>query len=286
VAKLPRFAEVSALAREAANLRAAQERSGVAAIPRVIAFEACGDRPILVETALAGSALDGAAVRRDLEPWCRTVGAWLVELGRSSPRAALEPAALERLVERPLDALARMASLSSDEARAIEHTRTVAARLRGQRIPSVFEHGDFSPPNVLRLHGGGIGVLDWELADPRGLPAADLFFFLTWAAWARERATSGEARRRAFERAFFGADAWARPFVLAYARELELPREALAPLFVLGWARSVARFVERLDGSAQPFSPEGSEWLRQNRYYAVWRHALAHLEALRWSDAP
>ena len=92
--------------------------------------------------------------------------------------------------------------------------------------------------------------------------------------------------RRAFERAFFGSAAWARPFVLAYARELELPREALAPLFVLGWARAVARFVDRLDGSAQPFSPGSSEWLRQNRYYAVWRHSLAHLDDLRWSDAP
>jgi aminoglycoside phosphotransferase len=286
VAKLPRFAEVAALAREASNLRAVQERRGRPSIPRVIAFEACGDRPILVETALAGSALDGAAVRRDLEPWCRTVGAWLVELGRSSPPTFLEPAALDRLVEGPLDALARLASLSSGEARAIEHTRTVAARLRGLPIPAAFEHGDFSPPNVLRLREGGIGVLDWEVAEPRGLPAADLFFFLTWVAWARERATSSEARRRAFERAFFGADAWARPFVLAYARELELPREALAPLFVLGWARAVARFVDRLDGSAQPFAPGSSEWLRQNRYYAVWRHALAHLEALRWSDAP
>jgi aminoglycoside phosphotransferase len=276
VAKLPRFA----------NLRAVQERgAGFASIPRVIAFEACGDRPILVETALPGSALDGASVRRDFEPWCRTITEWLVELARPCRRACLEPEWPERLVEGPLHALARLAALSSEEAGAIERTRVLAARLRDRRVPAVFEHGDLSPPNVLRLPGGGVGVLDWELAEPRGLPAGDLFFFLTWVAWARDRATSSQARVRAFERAFFGPDAWARPFVLAYARGLELPRDVLAPLFALGWARTVARFVDRLDGRARPFAHGSSEWLRQNRYYTVWRHSLAHLDELRWGDA-
>jgi aminoglycoside phosphotransferase (APT) family kinase protein len=149
----------------------------------------------------------------------------------------------------------------------------------------VFEHGDFSPPNVLHLRGGGVGVLDWELAEPHGLPASDLFFFLTWVAWAREGAESEEERTEAFHRAFFGRDAWARPFVLDYARELGLSPDALTPLFALTWARNVARFVDRLDGSSRPFARESSDWLRQNRYYAAWRHSLSHAAELHWGTA-
>jgi aminoglycoside phosphotransferase len=286
VAKLPRLAEGEALAREAANLRAIQGRgAGFDSIPRVIAFEACGDRPLLVETVLAGSALDAAAVRRDAAPWCRAVADWLAALDPAPTRARLDPHWFARLVEEPLDALARLARLSPEEARAIERTRALARRLRGDPLPAVFEHGDLSPPNVLRLHDGGIGVLDWELAEPRGLPGGDLFFFLTWVAWARDRATTPETQCRAFGRAFFGAGAWARSFVRAYARGLGLPVDALTPLFVLGWARTLARYVDRLDGSPGPFASESSEWLRQNRYYALWRHSLAHLDDLRWEDA-
>lgn len=282
VAKLPRLADATALAREAANLRAVEPRGApLASVPQVVAFEACGDRAILVETALAGSALDAATVRRDFAPWGNAVADWLAGLGRS----ALEPGWFERLVEAPLDALARLASLSAEEARAIEQTRALAARLRGGPPPAVFEHGDLSPPNVLRLRDGGIGVLDWELADPHGLPAGDLFFFLTWAAWARERAESREARVAAFGRAFFGRDAWARPFVLAYARQLGLPLASLTPLFALTWARTLARFVDRLDGSAGPFARGSSEWLRQNRYYHAWRQSLACADELRWSES-
>ncbi len=286
VAKLPRFANASTLAREAANLRAVQERgAGFASIPRVLAFETCGDRPVLVQTALAGSALDRATVQRYPDPWCRAILDWLGELESGGERAPLEPGWFERLVEGPLDSLASLASPSSREVRAIECTRKLAATLLGRRPPpGVFEHGDLSPPNVLRLRGGGIGILDWELAEPHGLPAGDLFFFLTWVAWARERAESLEARRAALHRAFFGRDAWARPYVLAYARRIGLPLDALTPLFALTWARTLGRFVERLGGPAESFAEGSSQWLRQNRYYSVWRHSLAHRDELRWSD--
>jgi hypothetical protein len=281
VAKLPRVPDAGALARETANLRrVAAGGTPSASVPRVLAFEACGAGDILVETALLGSALDAATVRRDFGPWGHAVVDWLAGLDRSAPG----PDWFERQVEAPLDTLARLAALSPDEARAIENTRALAAHLRGAALPAVFEHGDLSPPNVLRLRAGGIGVLDWELADPHGLPAGDLFFFLTWAAWAREGAGTDEARSAALAHAFFGRDAWARPFVLDYARRLGLPAATLTPLFVLTWARTLARFVDRLEGSAGRFAPGSSEWLRQNRYYHVWRQSLARADELHGGD--
>jgi len=74
-------------------------------------------------------------------------------------------------------------------------------------------------------------------------------------------------------------------FVLAYARQLGLPLASLTPLFALTWARTLARFVDRLDGSAGPFARGSSEWLRQNRYYHAWRQSLACADELRWSES-
>jgi hypothetical protein len=152
----------------------------------------------------------------------------------------------------------------------------------------VFEHGDLSHPNLLRLHGGGLGVLDWELADPRGLPAQDLFFFLTYVAFARERVRDAADHLRAFDAAFFGARAWARPFVRAYAEALRIPAELLSPLFLLAWLRHLARLVERLAAptAGGPLAPDTVRWLRENRYYALWRHTLRGLDRLDWGDLP
>lgn len=57
------------------------------------------------------------------------------------------------------------------------------APLRSMQLPLVFEHGDLSYPNLLLLPTGEPGVLDWELANPDGLPACDLFLFLTYVAF-------------------------------------------------------------------------------------------------------
>src|SRR4051812_32640594 len=68
VAKLPGRGGASArVEREVANLRAVQasRAGGFDSIPRVVAFEQPLGQPILVETALAGRAMDPPAVQRD-----------------------------------------------------------------------------------------------------------------------------------------------------------------------------------------------------------------------------
>jgi hypothetical protein len=46
-------------------------------------------------------------------------------------------------------------------------------------LPLVFEQRDCSPWNVLIDRQGDITVVDWESAEPNGLPALDLIYFLT-----------------------------------------------------------------------------------------------------------
>jgi hypothetical protein len=44
----------------------------------------------------------------------------------------------------------------------------------------------------------------------------------------------------------------------------------------------------RLDAerSAGRLSDETADWLRSNRYYALWRHAVMNASALDWRDPP
>lgn len=287
VAKLPRLTGISAgLEREAANLRAVQasRAGGFDSIPRVVAFEEYHGRPILVETALVGRSMDPASVRRDPAGCCDAVTAWLTDVQRPHPSAA-DADWFERLVERPLRHFAEVFPVSAEEARLLECTWDLVAPLRQAGLPLVFEHGDLCSPNVMLLKDGAAGVIDWELAQPHGLPACDLFFFLTYAALALRRARAQADYVAAFHAAFFAPAAWARPYVAAYAERLHLPEHVLTPLFVLCWARYMTGLIVRLDGAKHSEAPLGSDtaaWLRANRYYALWRHALTHLNELDW----
>lgn len=287
VAKTPRLAGASAsIEREVANLRAVQSlrAGGFDSIPRVVAFEEYGERPLLVETALVGRSMDPATVRQHRASCCDAMAGWLAEVQRPDPQADTTNW-FERLVEHPLRFFAESFPLSDAEARMVERTRELIAPLRGRALPLVVEHGDLSNPNILLLKRGGIGVVDWELADPHGLPTCDLFFFLTYATFAAHNARTNDEYLAAFRAAFFGPAAWARPYALAYAERLDLDPELLTPLFTACWARYIAGLLGRLEGSAQPqgrFGADTADWLRANRYYALWEQAVEHANELDW----
>jgi len=160
--------------------------------------------------------------------------------------------------------------------------------LQSADFPLVFEHGDFSSPNILMRPSGDVGVVDWELAEPRGLPAVDLFFFLAYSAFARNRAETPEDCLVAFHEAFFGPQAWAQEYIARYRRILRLPTASLKPLFIACWSRYVASFLARLNdlgaGPREVPDQETAMWLRNNRYFHLWRHAVKHADELRLAD--
>jgi len=292
IAKVSRLPEASAsLQREAASLRAVQAArpGGFDSIPRVIAFEACAGYPLLLETALVGQPMDRVMVRRNLTRCCEAALAWLSELAQPNLNVTgTRNGWFERLVERPLRHFVRAFPLSSEEREVINRTWDLLTPLRGSDLPQVFEHGDMCHPNLLLLQEGKLGVIDWELAEPHGLPTYDLFFFLTYAAFAQQDVTTLPQYISAFHTAFFGRSAWARPYVRAYARRLRLASHLLTPLLVLCWVRYLASLLTRLGEIGHEESAVGvntAAWLCANRYYALWRHTMTHLDELEWDEA-
>lgn len=293
VAKVPRLAgEGETLVREVANLRAVQNSrdGGFDSVPRVIAFEQQWDRPVLIETALAGAPLDPPTVRADSAAACRLVVDWLMDL-QNATRIIPGPRDdwFERLVAQPLTYLEENLKLTGDERDCLQRTRELVEPLAALDIPLVVEHGDLSHPNlILRANGRQappeIGVVDWELADIQGLPACDLFFFLTYVAFARHKTRQSGRYVEAFDNAFFGGGAWATSYLRHYTERLDLPPQAMPPLFVLTWVRYLVGLLVRLDvtTSAGAVDEETAAWLRQNRYYALWRRGLEQLHNINW----
>lgn len=290
VAKVSRLAGLNTgVEREAANLQAAQASRplGFDSIPRLVAYESYRGQLLLVETALTGALMDPGRVRADLPGRCQAALEWLEEfhLATQFP-SEQDPGWFGRLVEGPMADFEAVFPLSTEDRWLLEQTAQLARPLRDLPMPLVFEHGDFSHPNLFLTPGGQLRVVDWEIARPRGLPALDLFFFLTYAAFASLKAAVQVDYLAAFDAAFFGPGAWAAHYIQSYARQLHLPLPALPALFVLCWMRYSTSLIDRLQGSEQDGSAqaivdaETASWLRSNRFYALWRHTLTHLDEL------
>jgi aminoglycoside phosphotransferase len=291
VVKVPRLSGANEMIeREAANLRMIQAAhpGGFDSIPRVIAFEAHCGRQILVETALVGRPMDPPTVRRNPAACCHAVTSWLTDVQTKAVSQAKNNFNwFEPLIERPLRYFASVVPLSDEENRLVERTWDLLTPLRWMRLPLVTDHGDLSHPNIILLENGGLGVVDWELADPLGLPAHDLFFFLTYVAFARHKARARGNYLRPFHDAFFKDGSWTSPYIKHYAEQLQLSSRALTPLFILTWVRYVAGFLTRANRVGQirgQLDLETTAWLRVNRYYQLWRHAVTHVDELNWDQ--
>jgi thiamine kinase-like enzyme len=209
------------------------------------------------------------------------VVAWLGQLpvaGRSAPG---EDGRLERLLLAPLRMLAEALSGTDDQglvARTVEEVE----QLRGAPLPVVFEHGDLSHPNLVRQEDGRLVVVDWELAEPGGLPAQDLLFFLAYAAASVERAVTVQAQVRACADAVTARGGWGRHELELDAARLGYDRSLLRPLNIACWARQSAHLLVRTSTTCGTTrSPEAVAHLRASRVMALWRDAVGS-PAVRW----
>jgi len=286
VAKLPRLpGDNERLDREVSNLHVANRarNENDFSIPRVVAYENFHEHRLLIETAVPGLPMTPAVVRRHPEACIEAALTWLFDLQRAADR---KPALhwYEGLVEQPFKQFRNILPPAAADENLIEQTTALVQPFRHQELLLVMEHGDFSSPNILQDEKGRVGVVDWELAEPAGLPAADLFFFLTYIAFARQNARKNADYLKAFQQAFFRPKAWAWPYVKRYCERFNLSHEMLAPLFVQTWGRYAAGLVMRLQESNETGNMVGDEtvkWLRSNRYYLLWKYAIENVKDLK-----
>jgi hypothetical protein len=250
-------------------------------VPRLVALESVAGQHLLIETALVGTPLDAASVRRRPDATCQAVIAWLQAIQPSGGPQS-DASWFDALVRPGLDLLASVLGDSASDRGHLDRLQRLVAPLAGTRLPLVLEHGDLSPPNLMQLADNGLGAVDWELAEPRGLPLHDLVFFLGYAGFALHGAAKSGRYVAAYDATLFGPQAWGRVHLLDYASQLGLARQWLTPLVALCWTRYLASLVRRRD---QVASAAGvADWLRTNRYYQLWHHTLSNLDRLDWNS--
>lgn len=195
VAKFGRVPKAdAALDREAELLRRLEaERGGLAGVPWVRASGRRAGGRVLIQNAMQGRTLDKALTAAGYAAAAAQMTGWLTELA-GDPAPEPPSAWFERLVSAPLNELER-----DFGGRVPPGLPERARRALGELgpLPLVWEHRDLGPWNVAVGPSGAPGVIDWEDAEPRGLPGLDLIYFLASSALLIEGALddTGDADR-------------------------------------------------------------------------------------------
>jgi hypothetical protein len=163
---------------------------------------------------------------------------WLGELGASTSRMTPTSELVDPLHElvRRLEALY---PLDTAERRAL-HRHVDELTDAADELPVVFQHGNVADWNLIVGPDGNIVFLDWEFAEPDGLPLWDVFFFLRFqgwplrTGWQRQLYGKWRPRRDVFLRSS-NADLLRRA-IATYRRYVDVPAGAIEPLFHLCWA--------------------------------------------------
>jgi hypothetical protein len=183
---------------------------------------------------------------------------------RTAELVTVDSELLECWIDRPARAVNTVIACSVARTVALQElTCELRGWLEGQRLPAGWIHGDFVPGNVLiDPHDGGrvTGIIDWELAAIRDLPAIDTTMFLLAMYSQLERRELGYL---VVEAAGGSASGLLPGAVADAARGLnESPDPRL--LILLCWLRHVASALTKTDRYASH-----PVWKRYNVYHVL-----------------
>ncbi len=237
IVKLARVGEaVAALDREAANLQAvrALRPDQVGGVPQVLFSHEWAGQTVLGENALSGRPLYTLLRQDTYRDLALKVTEWLANLAGHSPPCARSEW-WGRLVETTVAKFERSLGRALDPAK-LQATRTMLASLGD--LPIVCEQRDCSPWNIFIASDGDLVILDWESAEPRGLPILDLVYFLTYLNFFLDGAMDSRRFRESYRAALDPATFTGR--VVAECQQRYLARvgldpEVLRPLRLLTW---------------------------------------------------
>jgi len=180
------------LEREALALRRlGEERPDFMGAPRLRGEGHRAGRLAVVESVVEGRTLLDQLTPQNFEQVALQVTRLLIDLARA--RRQQHP----QLVEDALaDFGAQFGAVVEDSA--LASIRQELGSLG--ELPSVSEHRDCSPWNVVITPGGEPALLDWESAEPDGLPGLDLVYFLANCAFVLDGALESGRTRESYAR--------------------------------------------------------------------------------------
>jgi hypothetical protein len=280
IVKLARVAEsTAAIEREAASLRAVQalRPDRVRGVPQVLFLQQWAGQTVLGETALTGRPLYTVLQRDTCRDLALKVTEWLADLAdhaQSRPRSDW----WERLIETTVDEFERNFGRVIDPAK-VQATRASLATLGD--LPLVCEQRDCSPWNVLIADDGELVILDWESAEPRGLPLLDLIYFLTYLIFFLDGAMESQRFIESYRAALDPATFTGRIVVECQQRYLAcvgLDPIMLRPLRLLTWLIHSRSEYQRF-AAERAGQPDLAD-LQRSLFVSVWEEELSYVVAV------
>lgn len=261
VVKLARIdAARPGLAREARSLAALGPVADAVGAPRLLFHREADDA--VGESVVTGEPLLSVIERDGLAAVTVAVTDWLVTLAQRTTDPACDPAPL---IDALLAEFTAAFAGTVDAAELDEAGRLLAAL---PPLPCVFEHRDCSPWNLLRRPAGDIAGLDWESAEPRGIPLTDLVYFLAYGGFTEDRPADADLVASSARRldAPPGRDAERR-----YCEAVGVPQDAIPTLRVVTWMIHACTAAAEAPG--EPERPNA--WSTTATLLGLWRAALA-----------
>jgi glycosyltransferase involved in cell wall biosynthesis len=247
--KFARVAEAEpGLETEAAVLRQlGEERPDLAGVPHLIGQGSRDGRLAVVQEAVEGESLLEALSPGNFGEVAMQATRLLVELAR--PRRDPDPDWRSRLVDEPLEWFERTFQ-------PIPEAHPLLDGLGD--LPPAVEHRDCSPWNILLTPAGKPVLLDWESAEPEGLPGLDLVYFLANCAFVLDGALESGRTRESYTRLLDPATpqgAVASRAIAEYTAALGISTEDFRRLRLLCWivhSRSDHRHLQLEYGGTPP----------------------------------
>jgi hypothetical protein len=239
VIKMPRRSlSIPSLEREADLLERVHSRleQPVEGIPQLVFLDSRGDFPAIGETHLPGAPLYTVMQPDRLGSLALQASHWLVQLVDSGPPQP-QSSWWDQLVVPVLDGFEQGYRTVGGESLA-RAAQKILVKLGP--LPRAVEHRDFSPWNIFLSPDGSLSVLDWEGAEPEGLPFGDLIYFLSyWTFFAEKTLDSGQGPA-SYRRMLVGESPMGKiadACIEEYQQQTGLPSESLRPLRLLTWLR-------------------------------------------------
>ncbi len=236
VVKMPRTPESAAgLAHEAEMLRGLQSTGReIQGVPKLLLTVAQGSQFTTVTTALNGVPLPTRLCRKSYREVALLGTEWLVALAGHGP---MLPVATwrDRLVGSTVENFEAMFGTVVDPK--LMRESNAALDTLGS-LPNLWEQRDFAPWNLLITPQQQLQVLDWESAEPQGLPLMDLVYYTSYLAFylagTRVSGRYRECYRETLEPGTF-VGAVTRECQELYATRLGIPLAKMVPLRLLCW---------------------------------------------------
>jgi hypothetical protein len=271
--KMPRVPESAAvLRREVSILSALRDQALIRdSIPRVLAAGEVPSGYFVVETAFTGLPAYVVVNRQNFRSLALKATEWLARLaGRPEPQSILEwwPRLIEPLL---LEFQQHFGVVVEHDL--LQECRRLLASLGP--LPLVWEQRDFSPWNVFVDRVGDIAAVDWESAEPEGLPLLDLVYFLTYLSFSIDQAKKTGRFLESY-RAFCDPSSFsgriAKECMDRYSIDVGLDKTLFRPLRMLTWLlHSRSEYAQLV---ADAGGPPPTEALQNAMFYRLWKEEI------------